>query len=867
MNRIFTRIVGCFIHILLCTNLAAQCPGGYTQSELNWDHLDFLPSNNTRYSSFYPSAAFPYTQNFAMGTRSVNFIMAPAATLVLNGENSTNTAHAGSHANAGDDIHFTTTAASDNTITVRFDDEVANLRFSLFDLDNGQRITITAVNAGGAAQVITLENAAASSGITLSGSGSTTVIATGPAMNYADNDNNGTLNIGIDGPMIQFVITLNGAAGDIWLSDLKACVGGAFPDNYQQVSRPFTGQPQYVLAVVNNNVYYVDPNSGRGYHLFREPGHDRLNSMAYDPYRREVWYTYSLTDRVGLDPRNDKALKKYSVDNKTISVVIPNVNTFGIPTYESGVESGAASFYNGSLYLGIEGYTGTSGSGSYAAGRKSTIWKISFDEAGNPIAPAVQVFGITADNGTDAQNIHDWSDFAISNGILYDFDGSNSGDIDFYHFNLMTGQRIEYDPVGVDPKQVAIGWDEKLYDVDARLALYNGVDRVTAPFTITAPLGPAIPSNGSWGDAAGPYRPFLDFGDAPASYDPDPLSPACHDTLTPNVSGRRTRMRLGADEDVEWLKRGFTTVEDNFEDGLAFVPLYTVGSYLARVSVFNNTGRNARVCAWLDFNGNGIFDPGEGITPINVASSNLTRTVDLVWPNAPSSIPNGGYTYLRIRITDAAFGMGVNNATGYYSMGEVEDYLVRVENFTLPVHLLSFDAKVANPSAVDLDWSVAGEDELAGYDIQRSADGLNWESIAFVPTTTAGVLKHHRYTDGQALQGRSFYRLRLHEKGGPAFNYSAQRMVAIQVRTAGLSLRPNPASNHVTLSLEHGRTEAASLRITGMQGTLFVNEGIKLQIGVNTISVPLAANWPPGHYVVQIITGNDRITQMLVIGK
>ncbi|MEI9811106.1 MAG: hypothetical protein WDO16_26260 [Bacteroidota bacterium] len=164
--------------------------------------------------------------------------------------------------------------------------------------------------------------------------------------------------------------------------------------------------------------------------------------------------------------------------------------TFGIPVYESGVESGAATFYNGSLYLGIEGYTGTSGSGSYAAGRKSTVWKIDFDAAGNPVAPAAQVWGVTADNGTNAQNIHDWSDFGISNGVLTDFDGSQSGQVDFYQFNMFTGVRVNYAPVGLIPRQVSIGWDEKLYNVDAAISLYNGTNGVGALNTIYAPLGP-----------------------------------------------------------------------------------------------------------------------------------------------------------------------------------------------------------------------------------------------------------------------------------------------------------------------------------------------------------------------------------------
>ena len=364
----------------------SQCPGGYTQAQLNWDHIDFLPSNNVRYSSFYPSAAFPYNQNFTIGTRTVNFVMAPAANITLNGENGTHVGHAGSFATAGDDVQFTTTSTANTAITTTFDADVANVRFSIFDLDFNQRVNITATNALGVAQTIVVGNAIGTSGIIFAGSGTNSATATGPAATYGVNNPQGTVNVTIAGPVRQITIRFNNAVGDIWLGDIDACVTGAFPNNYQQISRPFTGQPQYVLTVVNNNIYYVDPTNGRGYFLFNEPGHNRLNSMAYDPYERVVYYTYSLTGGSSIR-KTDKVLKKYDVDTKTISVVIPDVNTFGIPTYESGVESGAATFYNGALYLGIEGYTGTSGGGAYAAARKSTIWKINFDAAGNPIAP------------------------------------------------------------------------------------------------------------------------------------------------------------------------------------------------------------------------------------------------------------------------------------------------------------------------------------------------------------------------------------------------------------------------------------------------------------------------------------------------
>jgi len=851
MKKKQTRL--CLIVVLWLTAQAAmaQCPAGTSQAELNWDHIDFLPSNNTRYTDYYPSVAFPYTQRFAIGTRAVTFSMAPQANITLNGENGTNTAHGGSPSvTAGDDVQFTTTSSSATTITLTFDAEVSNVRFSLFDVDNGQRVMMAATNAAATALPVTIALASGTSGITLGGT-TNNPTATAPGTGYTNSDTRGAINITVAGPVKEVVITLDNASGNIWLSDISACVTGSFPNNYQQVSRPFTGQPQYVLAVVNNNIYYVNPLNGQAYFLFNEPAHNRLNSLAYDPYRRIVYYTFSLSG--GSLPQSDKTVRQYNVDTKTISILIPNVNTFGIPTYETGVESGAASFYNGSLYLGIEGYTGA----DYAASRKSTIWKIDFDGSGNPIAPATQVFGILSDDGTNSQNIHDWSDFAISNGRIVDFDGSGSGDIDYYHFDLMTGVRTNYTPVGPVPRQTSLGWDEVMYNVDATIAAYNGTNGVGTAYTISSPLGPTIPtgSGASWGDAAGPYRPFLDFGDAPASYDTDPLSPACHDTLTPNVAGRRTRMILGAAEDVEWLKKGFTTTEDNYEDGLSFVPIYSpiTGSYTARVDVQNTSGVTATVIGWLDYNGNGLFDAGEASSVMTVPSAAGTQQVDLSWTSLPNILPSGSYTYLRIRITQASAGMAAANATGYYAMGEVEDYRIVVENFVLPVRLISFDASLTGIDKATLNWTAVEEPSLQGYEIQRSVDGINWAHAGFVSASGHSATKQYQWTDQQLPVGKTWYRLLLRDAGSD-HRYSEIRWVQRKVKEdVMIQLSPNPASSQLQYIIAGCRPgSTATMRIISVSGQVLDTRVIKVTTTQVNGVLQLSPSWPTGTYWLQV---------------
>ncbi|MGB1287160.1 MAG: GEVED domain-containing protein, partial [Aggregatilineales bacterium] len=95
------------------------------------------------------------------------------------------------------------------------------------------------------------------------------------------------------------------------------------------------------------------------------------------------------------------------------------------------------------------------------------------------------------------------------------------------------------------------------------------------------------------------------------------------------------------------------------------------------VSVFNNTGRTARMVAWFDFNGDGDFDPAEAFT-LNVPSSASQQTLQLpVTVPLDADVTTGGNTYARFRLTTDA--ITANDPLGIASDGEVEDYPVAID--------------------------------------------------------------------------------------------------------------------------------------------------------------------------------------------
>ncbi|MCU0380681.1 MAG: hypothetical protein MUE58_05775, partial [Chitinophagaceae bacterium] len=641
-----------FIVLSLCTRqVQAQCGPGTQQAILNWDYLDFFTYTGfyTSANGYLPNNTWSRTQNFAFGTQRLTIAHNYADANSL-GENVTHTGEAGTFGNQNGaavdaDIEF----IGNGTVTLTFENEVSNLRFSMYDIDRGQRVQLDARNAANVQQNVTMATFAGTV-LTISNNNTPNARVDATAASALSNVSTaGNVDITVAGPVRTVTINITntatggGETGEFWISDILACSAGTFPNNYYQVSRPFTGQPGYVLHSFDKSVYAVDPATGRTKLLFTDPysvgaltATNRwfVNSMAYDPYNRVLYYVFSLTGT----PSANRMLRKYDFNTGTISTVLADINTIGIPTTSyAGVESGAAAFYNGSLYLGIE-----TSNGSRNTNREATIWRVDFNGANVPYR-ASQVFATPADNGGGTL-AHDWADFVISNGMLYDFDGAGStgsAQLDVYEYNMLTGVTFNNTTPTYTPGQNAVDWQENVYQVYALatgtgspinpyIARYNKTLGTIGATTNLFSVPMFTPAQPSLGDAAEAYRPLMDFGDAPASYDPNPLAPAVHETLA--------NLQLGGTPDIEWLGQNSALADGDGadEDGLGAAPplLNYLGvlTYSININVLNNTGGNANLVAWLDYNFNGVFDPSEGVSAL-VPTNAASQLVTLTWNN------------------------------------------------------------------------------------------------------------------------------------------------------------------------------------------------------------------------------------------
>lgn len=87
----------------------------------------------------------------------------------------------------------------------------------------------------------------------------------------------------------------------------------------------------------------------------------------------------------------------------------------------------------------------------------------------------------------------------------------------------------------------------------------------------------------------------------------------------------------------------------------------------------------------------------EATTAQNVPSGTNNQLYYLWWPSLVTPLVNGQSTYMRIRITSASAGMTTSHPTGYFATGEVEDYLIPVDNYPLSVTTITFNASILKP--------------------------------------------------------------------------------------------------------------------------------------------------------------------------
>lgn len=134
----------------------------------------------------------------------------------------------------------------------------------------------------------------------------------------------------------------------------------------------------------------------------------------------------------------------------------------------------------------------------------------------------------------------------------------------------------------------------------------------------------------------------------------------------------------------------------------------------------------------------------------------------------------------------------------------------------LPVELISFDAKVVE-QFVQISWITATETNNSHFEIERSNDGVIYETIGIVDGNgTTFEEQYYDFEDNNVSEGRNYYRLKQIDLDGQ-FEYSEVIVVDFSTKLS-VAIAPNPITQNSRLNIQISRYENVDLIIFDMTG-------------------------------------------------
>ena len=225
--------------------------------------------------------------------------------------------------------------------------------------------------------------------------------------------------------------------------------------------------------------------------------------------------------------------------------------------------------------------------------------------------------------------------------------------------------------------------------------------------------------------------------------------------------------------------------------------------------------------------------------------SRLCGLTNLVWYDAANNVIDTGAPGLWVKPTSNTFYVIEQDVCGQYSRDTVN-----ITVAALPVTIKNYELRIKNEiqNTVENVWSTSTEINVSHFNVQRSLDGVIFETVGMVDSKGAGK---YSFIDKTNLNGVVYYRLEVVDKNG-ALSYSEVKEIQLGINNYELRISPNPAKDFISIS----GGSVKEIRVSDVGGRVLLKSTEK-KIDIRSLV--------SGTYVVQIETLNGKhVTEKLI---
>ena len=179
----------------------------------------------------------------------------------------------------------------------------------------------------------------------------------------------------------------------------------------------------------------------------------------------------------------------------------------------------------------------------------------------------------------------------------------------------------------------------------------------------------------------------------------------------------------------------------------------------------------------------------------------------------------------------------------------------------LPVELLNFSATPKDETIL-LEWNTATETNNKGFELQRSPDGQQWQTITFVKGHGNKITpSHYNYIDQPNASGTFYYRLQQIDFDG-AIDFSNIVSAKLSLLLDEIIVFPNPVGIK-DLTIQFPNKGNYQVKLFNAYGKLLLHNNMIVNEKAEQKQLSLS-NWQSGIYLLEITTAGEQFTQVLI---
>ncbi len=248
----------------------------------------------------------------------------------------------------------------------------------------------------------------------------------------------------------------------------------------------------------------------------------------------------------------------------------------------------------------------------------------------------------------------------------------------------------------------------------------------------------------------------------------------------------------------------------------------------------------------------------------------INGSINYLTPSNSGGVNKGNYNTFYLNSGSTLYAMGISGtwynpstSNGITGPGTAN---TSWNGTPLPVDFISFTA-IKNGDQAILNWATAWEINNAGFEVERSTNGVSWQKIGFV-NGNGDVTSVSNYAFAASLVNTSsavvYFRLKQVDFNGQ-FAYSATRALRLSGAAATTAnVYPNPAANKISVNLEGMQAgELATVSVMDMSGKVLVTTAQNIEEGNYRLDLNIE-NLVKGNYIVNITSASASYNTKLV---